>query len=73
MNEVERLDIGGLIITELGTFRILKNGSHFCLNNVEKGGCIGHAAWTMGLLQNYFAKEAVVYDLKYRTMGIYNF
>lgn len=64
----------GDLITIGGTrYRVLRQGGgHFCLNNLEKGGCICHAAWTAAYLQNYFAEAAVRHDVACRTVGIYD-
>lgn len=72
-------DCGALVeiedfITINGTkYRVLRQDSgHFCLNSLEKGGCVCHVAWTMAYLQNYFAEEAIRHDVTCRTAGIYN-
>lgn len=62
-------------LTEInGTrYRVLRQDSnHFCLNNLEKGGCICHIAWTMAYLKNQFAEDAIRHDVTYRTTGIYD-
>ena len=67
------MKIGDLLIIDGVKYRVLKQGSNnFCLNNLEKGGTICHVAWTLDYLKNYFAKEAITYNVSQRTTGIYN-
>lgn len=66
------MKIGDLIIIDGRKYRIIRESSkNFCLNDLEAGGCIGHVAWTMEYLQNYFAERAISFDVENQTIGIY--
>lgn len=67
------MKIGNLMKINGTQYRVLRQDSgHFCLNDLTKGGCICHVAWTMAYLQNYFAEEAIRNDVTCQTTGIYH-
>ena len=67
------MKIGDLVAVNGIHYRVLRQDSnHFCLNNLGKGGCVCHVAWTVAYLQNRVAEEAIRHDVISRTTGIYD-
>jgi len=67
------MKIGEAISINGTLYRIIKQDeSHFCLNNLEKGGCVCHVSWWTHLLKNYFSQQAIAYDIEQGTIGIYS-
>lgn len=64
---------GDIIQIGHAVYRILSlDSGSFCLNNLTSGGVLCHVAWKWNYLENSFAEQAIKYDVKNQTTGLYS-